>query len=227
MTTTASSTAFSTQTLDKVNGTSSTTQKTSEELQNNFMTLLVTQLKNQDPLKPLENSELTSQLAQINTLNGIESLNTTLQSITGQIDAGQMLQAASLVGRSVLVPGDHVLVGNSQATPFGFELNSAADAVTVSIVNGAGNVVRQFDLGAMQAGTESFSWDATLNDGSQAPDGAYRIKIDAKTEDGKSVDVTTLSYGEVGSVAASSNGPLLDFGATLGRVQLSNVRQIL
>jgi len=230
-TTATTSTAFNSQVLNQVNGTSSTstsgTSTTAADLQSNFMTLLVTQLKNQDPLKPLENSELTSQLAQINTLDGIESLNTTLKSITGQIDAGQMMQATSLVGHSVLVPGDRLLVGDSAATtPFGFELGSAADSVTVSILDGSGNVVRQFDLGAMQAGVESFSWDATLTNGGQAPSGSYRVKIEA-TSEGKAVTSTALTYGEVGSVASSAKGPLLDLGATLGRVELQDVRQIL
>lgn len=226
--TTTTSTKLNTQLLNSINGTTgtTTTQTTAQNLQNNFMTLLVTQLKNQDPLKPLENSELTSQLAQINTVNGIENLNTAIQSITGQIDAGQMLQAAALVGRSVLVPGDRVLVGSAQATPFGFELNSAADSVKVSILNSSGAVVREFDLGAMEAGIESFSWDATLADGSQAPDGAYQVKIEATYED-TAVTTTALTYGEVGAVGSSSDGPLLDMGVTLGRIKLSDVRQIL
>ena len=190
------------------------------------MTLFLAQLRNQDPLNPMENAEMTSQLAQINTLSGIEALNTTLQSITGQIDASQTRQAAALIGHSVLVPGDRVLVGSGQTTPFGIELASAADQVKVSITDSAGKLVRQFDLGAQAAGVQSFSWDGTLDDGSTAPDGAYAVAVEASTS-GKAQDVTVLTYGQVGGIASGSGAPLLDLGATLGQVDLQSVRQIL
>lgn len=198
----------------------------SDDLRSNFMTLLVTQLQNQDPLNPMENAEMTSQLAQINTLSGIEELNETLLGITGQIDAGQTLQASALIGRGVLVPGDRVLVGSGQTTPFGIDLAEAADQVKVAIYDGAGQLVREFDLGALQAGVESFVWDGTLNDGSTAPDGAYRVTIEAST-DGKVQPSTALTYAQVGGVSAGDSGPLLDLGATLGRVGLQDIRQIL
>lgn len=227
------STAFSSSVVNTINGTGSASSNTStsgsnsaSDLRSNFMTMLVTQLKNQDPLNPLDNSEMTSQLAQINTLSGIEALNTTLQSITGQIDASQTLQAAALIGHSVLVPGDRVLVGSGQATPFGIELASAADQVKVSITDSAGKLVRQFDLGAQAAGVQSFSWDGTLDDGTAAPDGAYTVAVAASTS-GTAQDVTVLTYGQVGGIASGSGAPLLDLGATLGQVDLQSVRQIL
>lgn len=204
--------------------TNSKTQ--ADELRSNFMTLLVTQLQNQDPLNPMENAEMTSQLAQVNTLSGIEELNKTLQGITGQIDAGQTLQASALIGRHVLVPGDRLLVGNGEAMPFGIELAEPADEVKVSIHDGSGQLVRQFNLGALQAGVESFVWDGTLNDGSAAPDGAYRVAIEAST-DGQAQASTVLSYAQVGGVSSGDSGPLLDLGATLGRVGLQDIRQIL
>jgi len=215
--------------LGALNGSAATSgSKTAQadELRSNFMTLLVTQLKNQDPLNPMENAEMTSQLAQINTLSGIEELNKTLQGITGQIDAGQALQASALIGRHVLVPGDRVLVGNGETTPFGIELGAPADQVVVSVYDGGGQLVRQFDLGAMQAGVESFIWDGTLNDGSTAPDGAYRVAV-AASSDGRAQASTLLTYAQVGGISTGSNGPLLDLGATLGRVGLQDIRQIL
>lgn len=210
------------------------TQGTSQELSDSFMTLLVTQLKNQDPLKPMENAEMTSQLAQINTVNGIQDLNSTLEDITGQIDAGQTLQAAALIGQGVLVPGDRVLVGQGSdevdgvaTTPFGVELDSAADQVKITITNEAGEVVRTFDVGALDAGVESFTWDGTLSDGqTMAPSGSYRVNI-AATLDDKPVTVTALNYAQVGGVVKTASGPQLDLGATLDPVALSDVRQIL
>ena len=201
-------------------------QKSASDLRNNFMTMLVTQLKNQDPLKPMENSEMTSQLAQINTLSGIEDLNTTLKGITGQIDAGQTLQASALIGHHVLVPGDRVLVGSGETTPFGIELATAAEQVKVSISDSSGKVVRQFDLGALDAGVGSFVWDGTLDDGTSAPDGAYKVSVSASSGS-QAQDATVLTYGLVGAIGSGSSGALLDLGATLGRVTLQDVRQIL
>ncbi|MFB8829002.1 flagellar hook assembly protein FlgD [Azotobacter sp. CWF10] len=214
--------------VSALNGNVGSTQgkSTADDLRENFMTLLVTQLQNQDPLKPMENAELTSQLAQINTLNGIEQLNSTLESITGQIDESQALQAAALVGHGVLVPGSQVLVGNQEATPFGIELGQAAGSVKVTLTDGVGKAVRQFDLGALDAGVHSFQWDAVLEDGSAAPDGAYKVTIEA-IADGRALPVTTLNYALVGGVTRSASGPLLDLGALQGKVSLQDVRQIL
>src|SRR5690554_1858978 len=108
--------------LNSTNQTSNNTQvaSNSQEMRDNFMTLLVTQLRNQDPLNPMENNEMTSQLAQINTVSGIESLNETMQTINGQMEAAKTMQASALIGRAVLVPGERILVGNEDVTPFGF-----------------------------------------------------------------------------------------------------------
>ncbi|MEC9482145.1 MAG: flagellar hook assembly protein FlgD [Halomonas sp.] len=209
-------------------------QGTNQELSDSFMTLLVTQLKNQDPLKPMENAEMTSQLAQINTVNGIQELNTTLEGITGQIDAGQSLQAAALIGQGVLVPGDRILVGKGSedvdgvaTTPFGIELESPAEQVKITITNEAGEVVRTFEVGVLDAGVESFTWDGTLDDGqSVAPAGAYRVGIEA-TQSGKLVAVSALTYAQVGGVITTQEGPRLDLGPTLDQAKLTDVRQIL
>ncbi|GAA3540404.1 flagellar hook assembly protein FlgD [Zobellella aerophila] len=199
-----------------------------EDLRENFMTLLVTQLKNQDPLNPMENAEMTSQLAQINTVTGIESLNDTLSGITGQIDAGHTLQAAGLIGKGVLVPGDRLLVGEEGATtPFGIELGSSADQVNVSILDGSGQVVRRFELGAMSAGVESFVWDGTLDGGSLAPKGAYRLSVEALA-DGKQQSFQTLNYAQVIAISTSyKDGPRLDLGGINEPVKMSDIRQIL
>ena len=218
--------------ISEMNGTSSSssssssTQSTAEALQSNFMTLLTTQLQNQDPLQPMDNSQMVTQLAQINTVSGIQSLNATLQGITGQISQSEALQAATLVGKGVLVPGDQIKVGSGVATPFGVELTSAADSVSVSIADSSGTVVRQYDLGALDAGVHSFSWDATQTDGSQAADGAYTVTIKASSK-GQALTSTTLDYAEVSGVTRSDSGPLLNLGAVQGTVALSDVRQVL
>lgn len=200
----------------------------SADLQDNFMTLLVTQLQNQDPMNPMENSEMTSQLAQINTVTGIENLNDTLASINGQLDTSQVLQASGLIGKGVLVPGDRVLVGEEGATtPFGIELERGAEEVQITIRNDSGEVVRRFDSFSLDAGVESFTWDGFTDDGSTAPEGAYSVSIEA-SNDGESVDVTALNYALVNGVSLAGDGtPLLDLGGVSEQITLDDIRQIL
>jgi flagellar basal-body rod modification protein FlgD len=216
--------------LASINGTGAQTARgVADEIGTNFMTLLVTQLKNQDPLKPMENKELTSQLAQINTVNGIEELNKTLNDIDSQIGVGQQLQAATLIGRGVMVSGSRVLVGNDGiATPFGVELERAANAAQVYLQSETGEIVRRFDLGAMPAGNDTLVWDGHLDNGELAPAGAYRVVVDARGEGGQPVPAITLNYALVNGVSASSSGEaLLDIGGVAEPVRLSDVRQIL
>lgn len=210
-----------------------TRSRESDELRDNFMTLLVTQLQNQDPLNPMENSEMTSQLAQINTVNGIEDLNRTLGGIASQIDAGQALQASGLIGQGVLVPGDRVLLelgdeGQSFTTPFGIELAEPADNVGVTILGGDGQVINRYDIGPVDAGVASFTWDGRTSEGESAVPGAYRVRIDAtRGEEGVAAD--TLNYAVVGGITPpdGSGGVRLDLGAIYGQVDLSQVKQIL
>ena len=198
------------------------------DLQDSFMTLLVTQLKNQDPMNPMENAEMTSQLAQINTVSGIQDLNATLESITGQIDAGQAIQASGLIGKGVLVPGQRVLVGeDGSTTPFGVELEQSADEVNITIRNESGEVVRRFESFAMDAGVESFTWNGEMDNGETAPKGAYTVSVEASA-DGESLDTVQLNYALVNGVSLDQEGaPRLDLGGISEQVTLADIRQIL
>ncbi|MBP2170941.1 flagellar basal-body rod modification protein FlgD [Erwinia toletana] len=211
--------------LTSTSTSTSSASSTASDLQSNFLTLLVTQLKNQDPTNPMENSELTTQLAQINTVSGIEKLNTTLSSISGQINSNQALQASSLIGQGVMVDGSQILAGSGVTTPFGVELESAATAATVTIKDSTGAVVRTIDLGAVTAGVHSYTWDGTLEDGSTAPDGKYSFTVAASSGSTQLV-AQPLNYGLVNGVTTNTDSAVLDLG-TLGTATLDDVRQIL
>lgn len=205
----------------------------SADLRDNFMTLLITQLQNQDPLNPMENSEMTSQLAQINTVSGIEKLNETLSGITSQIDAGHTLQATGLIGQGVLVPGDRVLLetgdeGEAHTTPFGIELGESADNVRVTVHSSDGQVINRYDIGPVSAGVESFSWDGKTREGDTAVPGAYRVSVEATRGD-DTLKAEPLNYAVVGGVTPpdDNGGVRLDLGAVYGQVTLDQVRQIL
>ena len=221
----------SSQAASSSSSVSSTGTNSSSDLQSSFLTLLVAQLKNQDPTNPLQNNELTSQLAQISTLSGIEKLNTTLGSISGQIDSSQSLQASSLVGHGVMIPGSTILAGKNSTsesvdtTPFGIELTQAAEKVTATITDGNGKVIRTLNVGAQTAGVHTFTWDGKLDDGTAAPDGAYNISF-AASQGTTQLVVQPLQFALVQGVTLGKDGNKLDLG-TYGTTTMDQVRQII
>ena len=185
-----------------------------------FLKLLVTQLQNQDPLNPMDNAEITSQMAQINTVSGIERLNTGLQGLTAQVVQMQALQGAALVGRDVTVAGDRLAAvaggGQHWRHPFGAQAVGvgldhpgalgAAQAVAqqapvgghrvqVEILNAAGVVVDTLDLGALGSGRHGFAWDG---EGAEALSG-HRFRVSA-SQGASEVTATPLMLDHVRAV---------------------------
>jgi flagellar basal-body rod modification protein FlgD len=215
--------------LNGTKDTSSSSGKSSSDtsatgIQNQFLKLLTTQLQNQDPLNPMDNAQVTSQLAQISTVQGIQGLNTTLQTMLGNTQESQAMQAAALVGHAVLVPGSSIAAASGVTSYAGFDLKNDADKVTVTIKNSSGTVVRTLDLGSGDAGPNMFSWDGKSDNGTQAADGTYKFTVSA-TQAGASVGTTALSVGKVGSVVRSGTGFTLDVGA-LGTASFNDVREV-
>lgn len=209
-----------------VSNANANTNAFAADTQDRFLTLLVTQLKNQDPLNPLDNAQVTSQLAQLSTVNGITQLNNTLLALSGQLDITQSLQATSLIGKEVLVPGDKISVGNGVATPLGVDVVSPAANVTVSVVDNAGVAVRKIDLGAQPVGVASVAWDGKNDLGETVPDGAYRLVVAAKDAEGAAITAGGLTWGKVGSVAYAADGMKLDLGLA-GAFGLYDIRKVL
>lgn len=215
-------------------GSNGLSARQSDELRESFLTLLITQLQNQDPLNPMENAEMTSQLAQINTVSGIEELNETLNGITQQMDAAKTLQAAGLIDKAVLVPGNNVMVSvdpdnGPYATPFGIELTKPAANVEVTITSQSGEVVYTRNLGSVSAGVESFSWGGISNNGSELSDGAYKVTFKASNSEGELLEARALNYALVQGVTpgVKNSDVRLDLGAIYGQVSIDQVKQIL
>jgi flagellar basal-body rod modification protein FlgD len=204
------------------NAAASKTESASD-VANRFLTLLVTQLQNQDPLNPLDNAQVTSQLAQLSTVNGINKLNDTLSGLVASFGANQYLQAAGLVGHDVLVPGSSLALAGGKGAG-GFSLGANADKVVVTISDAAGQRLRQFDLGRVAAGVQRFEWDGKTDAGVAVKDGTFQISITA-TIDGKAVQLDPLSSGKVTGVVPGSNGTQVQV-AGLGLVDLSGIKQI-
>ncbi len=190
-----------------------------------FLKLLVTQLNNQDPLNPMDNAQLTSQLAQMSTVTGIEKMNATLQALVGQSNSGQLLQAASMVGRAVLSPGA-ALVGGDGPAAFALELPSSAESVKAVITDASGHTVRSLDLGALPQGLHSFSWAGENDAGQPVPAGVYQLQVVAANGSAQ-VPAATLVYDQVASVTqGGAAGLSLDLAS--GRsISLADVRKLL
>jgi flagellar basal-body rod modification protein FlgD len=169
-----------------------------------FLKLLVTQMQNQDPLNPMDNAQVTSQMAQINTVSGIEKLNETISSMIGQFTQMQALQGAALVGRNVLVEGDDLEVTDGQATA-AFELAGPADKVKVEVLSAAGRVIDTLDLGAESAGRHGFTYEAPgVSSGA-----GLRFRVVA-TSGAASVAATPLVSDQVTSVSTQDNQLMLE-----------------
>jgi flagellar basal-body rod modification protein FlgD len=203
--------------------TSSATDSTAD-IQDRFMKLLVTQMKNQDPLNPMDNAQVTSQMAQLSTVSGIDKLNTAMSALQSSYQSGQTLQATSMIGHGVLAPGNDLTLASGRAV-FGVELPSAADSVTVTIRNAAGKAVQTIALGAQAAGSLPLTWDGASDGGGTAADGQYSFSVSA-TSAGNTITPTALSYSTVGSVSTGASGVKLNL-ANGASAAMSDVRQIL
>ena len=194
------------------------------DAQDRFLKLLVTQLKNQDPLNPMDNAQITSQMAQISTVSGIDKLNATLQGMVTSFSANQSLQATAMIGHSVLVPGTALQLQNGTAQG-GVSLPQAADKVVVSIVDGSGQVVHKVDLGAQVAGVLGFQWDGMTDSGAIAAPGSYSFSVQALQGSTK-IDAAALALGVVSGVTQGAGGVALKVNG-MGSVALSEVKQVM
>jgi flagellar basal-body rod modification protein FlgD len=194
-----------------------------QEASDRFLTLLVTQLRNQDPLNPLDNAQITTQLAQISTVSGINKLNDTVASLSASMAAGQYLQAISLVGRDVVVAGDKMTLADGKA-PYGMAIAKDADTVTVTIKDAGGVVVRTIDLGAQKSGIHTFEWNGMDGAGKAMAEGTYTMSVTA-TASGEAVATDALTIAKVGGVSPTAQGTMLSLGS-LGTIALAEILQI-
>lgn len=204
-------------------GSTGATQSASST-EDRFLKLLVTQMKNQDPLNPLDNAQVTSQMAQLSTVTGVEKLNTTLAAMSQSFISSQSMQAATMIGHSVLAQGSELDVKGGAASAGGVDLQGAADKVVVNVKNSAGKVVSSIDLGAQKTGTVPFQWDGKMDDGQVAPDGKYTFSVTA-TQGTDNVTANPLAQGKVTSVTLGASGVSLNIEG-LGVIDAAKVNQI-
>lgn len=193
-----------------------TEMSAADETGDRFLRLLVAQVQNQDPLNPMDNAQVTTQMAQINTVNGIEKLNRSVQSLSGQFGPMHALQSVSLVGREVEVPGTRLAVTDGTARG-GLKLDSAAGAVTVEVLGSDGRVLDTINLGARGPGTWRFEWDAKA--ASDPSNLSFRVVAKNGTAD---VAAQGLMRDRVTAVRTTADGITLDL-ARAGSVAQGSV----
>lgn len=198
--------------------------KAQDDPQQRFLKLLTAQLKNQDPLAPMDNAEFTSQISQMSTVTGIDKLNTTLESMAAAFNGGQSLQAAGLIGRDVLIPGDSLQLANGGAA-LGVDLPQPADKLVVLIKDASGTSIHRVDLGAQSAGVIPFQWDGIADSGAAAAPGRYSFEVQA-VQGSTKINATALQLGQVASVTQAKGGVTLNLSGGAA-VALADIRQIM
>lgn len=230
MTQSATTTAKTKSTSETTTTSSSSvgTGSSADDLLNNFMTLLVAQMQNQDPTSPMDNNQLTAQLAQFNTAAGVEQLNTTMNSMGSLVASMQQMNSADWVGRDIMIEGEpSVSTAQDGNEKVGLSLNSDADEVTVTLTDPAGNAytakLKNVEAGVHQYSLDDFE-DFQPSDPRVQADTSFKVSFSATNADGSTPTITALKPAKVQSVSFTNSGAVLQLGidgtATLGEVYL-------
>ncbi len=198
-------------TVGSTTGSGGNTTNDPQAMQDRFLKLLVAQINNQDPLNPMDNAQMTTQMAQINTVSGIQQLNETLKGMADQMVSSQAMQGTALIGRDALVEGNTLAFDGSTGKG-AFTLDGAATSVKVDIIGKNGETLETIDLGAREAGQHGFEWAAGAIDPKQVAKFSVRA-----SNDGASVTDTELQRVRIASVGIA-NGAM--------NIQLSNGRTL-
>ena len=198
-------------TVGSTTGNGGNTTNDPQAMQDRFLKLLVAQINNQDPLNPMDNAQMTTQMAQINTVSGIQQLNQTLKGMADQMASSQAMQGTTLIGKDALVEGD-ALAFDGGTGKGAFTLDGAATSVKVDIIGKNGETLQTLDLGAREAGQHGFEWPAGAIDPNQV------AKFSVRASNGSTpVTDTELQRVRIASVGLS-NGAM--------SIQLSNGRTL-
>ncbi|MDX2504543.1 MAG: flagellar hook assembly protein FlgD [Gammaproteobacteria bacterium] len=191
-----------------------------------FMQLLIAQLKNQDPLQPQENGEFLSQLAQMETASGIGGLQSSFDNFSSMMQSSSALQASSLVGRSVLAPGGYAQLETGENVIGQVDLTTSTTNFTLEIEDASGQLVKTLPMGTQATGVVNFTWDGTDNSGNYLPPGGYRIRATADVGS-EQIAQEVLVSAKVDSVTIGQGGQGLKLNlAGLGSIDFSAVKEI-
>ena len=184
--------------IEAYNATATAKKNDPQAAQDRFLKLMVAQLSNQDPLNPMDNAEMTSQMAQINTVTGITQLNNTLKSMSEQFTGLQALQSTSLIGKQAVVNGNTLGYDENGLARGGLMLAEDADTVKVNIMGTGGQVLHTIELGGLAAGQHWFDWNSTGVDRSTVA--GFKVSATKGTETVSASGLSSLRIESVGLV---------------------------
>ncbi|HEY2988411.1 MAG TPA: flagellar hook capping FlgD N-terminal domain-containing protein [Candidatus Binatia bacterium] len=190
-----------------------------------FLKLLIAQLQNQDPLKPLDNQEFAAQLATFNSLDQLIGINQKLDGMQNQQNLMGQLGAVSLIGKQIVADGNQIQLTAGTQASINYALDAGAARVLIKITDAQGNLVRILDAGSQGAGEQSALWDGRDGTGRALSAGTYSIQVTALDAAGKTVGATTRTRGVVTGVSLNGGELLLEIGAI--KIPLSAVKGIL
>jgi len=211
-----------------LNKTQTSTTKGNDELgQAEFLELMTKQLEFQDPLEPMENGDFIAQMAQFSATSGIADLNTAFSEMSTAFQSNQALQASTMVGRDVLIPGNQVRLESEGSSLLAIDLDQSASAVTLNITDEFGQLIQRVDLGSQPSGLINIQWDGQNSNGERVSPGLYNIT--AEVNQGGSVSVgSTLVAVQVESVTLGQAGQELTLTVSdLGDISMSQIRKIM
>jgi flagellar basal-body rod modification protein FlgD len=226
MTSTVTNTAANNSATSAAMGTAAQSASNTTLDTTQFLQLMTTQLKNQDPTQPLDPSQFVSQLAQLSEVSSIEGMQTSIASLVSSLSASQLLSGSTLVGRSVLAPGDTVNLGATGSSSGAVTVPAGTTELQVDVIDSSGQTIRQMSLTPQAGTTQTFSWDGNTDAGTRAPAGAYTIQA-IGTVGTQSSSLTTEISTQVESVSVnSSTNSLMLNTADLGSIPFSSVTQV-
>lgn len=218
---------------DPVNGTSGSSSTASAAAKatksalgsQDFMKLMMAQLKNQDPFKPVEPTEFLGQLAQFSTVTGIQEMQGSMSTLSDAMRSSQVLGGSTLVGHDVLADASDIALGETGTVRGSVDIPAGASNAMLVVTDSSGQLVRRVQLSTQQ-GTQDFTWDGTTDLGTRAPAGGY--KLQALAQVGTSAhQVPTQLISKVGSVTIDPSNYQLTLNTQMGPIALANVRRVM
>ena len=221
--------AYAAQTAAAAAATSSTTgssgSATPQISQSDFLSLIIAQLKNQDPTQPADPNQFVNELASLSEVSGMNNMNGAIASLSTSMQSAQLLSGTNLIGHGVLAAGTTGALTAGGKVSGAVQAPAGASSVTVQVTDSTGQLVRTFQVAPQSSGLTSFSWDGTTDSGTAAPAGTYNFAASA-VSNGAPASVSTYLQSTVNSVTIDPSTQTLSLNTNSGTLSLSDVVQV-
>ena len=218
--------AISSDILSLVNSPQQQDSNSNELGQQDFINLMITQLRNQDPFEPLQSGEFIGQLAQFGTVSGISELQNSVSDLASSLISNQSLQATNLIGKNALVRSDSLTLNEGETSKGAITTTAPTNNVNVNIFDAAGNIVQNLSLGVVNDGLKEFEWDGTDSLGNIVPPGEYFFSV-VGSQDEESIALDTYSFKQIESISLGENSNSIRLNVeNSGELKISEILKI-